>query len=198
MAESAILDLPGAPVHLGKPIVIYHQDFGSHMAFAIRLLFWLFLIASGIFLIWTIILPEGAVIGFIIDVAVIYFASRLMAPRLYNYVVQWRDVAVEYTDGIAYLHQSAWSTFRWDEIVEVAKRSQLPAWNWLAGGDPGCLIFIVAVVVGRSREFIICAEGADAICVGGTLAGVDELMKTVQERIHKSREERTPTMLQAG
>jgi hypothetical protein len=190
MAESATLDLPGTPVHLGKPITIYRQDFGSRMAFAGRLLFWLFLLAGGIFLMWTIILPEGAIIGFIVDVAVIYFATRLMVPRLYSYVVQWRDVAVAYTGGIAYLHKSAWRTFRWDEILEVTKSSQLPAWDWLAGGDPGCLIFIVALVVGRSREFSICAEGADAICVGGTLAGVDELMKTVQERMHKRREER--------
>jgi hypothetical protein len=175
MAESAAPDLPGAPVHLGKPRVIYRQDFGSRMAFVIRLLFWLFLMVGSIFLIWDVILPEGAVIGFIVDIAVIYFATRLMVPRLYSYVVQWRDMAVEYTEGIAYLHKSAWCTFRWDEIVEVTKRSQLPAWNWPAGGDPGCLVFSVAVVVGRSREFTICAEDADAFCVGGTLAGVDEL-----------------------
>lgn len=70
--------------------------------------------------------------------------------------------------------------------------------GWYASGSPGDpLELILSFLTGTTRRYIIGAEDASLIHIGGTLTGVDELMETIQERTFNSREERAMAVLQA-
>jgi hypothetical protein len=210
MTQSATLNLRDVPFHLGEPVKVYRQNLNSQLLFPVRLVVWaalVLLVCALVFLFldgtdWDVASDvSSALLVLVTMLGFIGMVTFISAKKLGQLLIGWRDIAVEYADGVAYFHLGTWRDLRWNEISEVGCRERSNRWSdWTSSGDIGDLVFVplLMFLVGHMRDYSICGERTGPIRICGTLKDAPELMETIQTRTFSNRKKRAVTALQGG
>ncbi len=209
MARTRDAKLQGLPLNLGEPVKVYRQNLLSQLLFPARILVWtaiaglagmmMFMIVENIgwdepFDLFRGLSIAALMLGFIGWIT--FTTARKLGPL----VLGWRDMAVEYPNGIAYFHQGVWREMGWEEISEVRRQEfSFNSEGWF-GGDLASLVFVpmMMFLMGHMREYKVSGQRTGPISICGTLAAVVDLMDTIQGHTLDRRRQHALTVLQNG